>query len=152
MLLEKTLESPLDSKEIASVHPKRNQSWIFIGRSDAEAETPVLWPRDSKSWLIWKDPDARQNWRQEEKGSTEDEMTGWHHRLQGTWVWVNSGSWWWTGIPVVLQSMESQRVRQDWTTELNWTDKPILPSTIKSYSLGIPICLSLFLNYSPGQN
>ena len=80
-LLEKTLESPLDSKEIQPVHPKENQSWIFSGRIDAEA--PVLWPPDGKNWLIWKDPDAEKYWRQEEKGTTEDETVGWHHRLDG---------------------------------------------------------------------
>ena len=79
----RTLESPLDYKEIQPVHPKGNQSWIFIGRTDAEAETPILWPPDAKSWLIWKDPDAGKDWRQEEKGTTEDEMVGWHHRLNG---------------------------------------------------------------------
>ena len=80
---EKTLESPLDSKEIKPVHPKRNQFWIFIGRTDAEAETPILWPPDAENWLIGKDPDAGKDWRQEEKGMTEDEMVGWHHRLNG---------------------------------------------------------------------
>ena len=83
MLLEKTLESPLDSKEIQPVHPKGNQSWIFIGMTDAEAETPILWPSDAKNWLIWKDPDAGNDWRWEEKGMTEDEMVAWHHRLDG---------------------------------------------------------------------
>ena len=78
-----TLESPLDCKEIKPVNPKRNQSWIFIGRADAEAETPILGPPDAKSWLIWKDPDAGKDWRWEEKGMTEDEMVGWHHRLNG---------------------------------------------------------------------
>ena len=82
VVLEKTLESPLDSKEIQSVHPKRNQSWIFIGRTDAEDKTPILWPPDGKNWLIGKDPDAEKDWRQEEKGTT-DEMVGWHHRLNG---------------------------------------------------------------------
>ena len=76
MVLEKTLESPLDSKEIKPVNPKRNQSWIFIGRIDAVAETPVLWPSDVKSWLIGKDPDAGSDWEQEEKGTTEDEIAG----------------------------------------------------------------------------
>ena len=80
---EKTLEGPLDCKEIQPVHPKGNQSWIFIGRTDAEAETPILWPSDMKNWLIWKDPDAGKDWRQEEKGTTEDEMVGWHHRFSG---------------------------------------------------------------------
>ena len=76
-------ESPMDSKEIQSVHPKGNQSWIFIGRTDAGAETPILWPPHVKSWLIGKDPDAGKDWRQEEKGTTEDEMVGWHHQLDG---------------------------------------------------------------------
>ena len=83
VVLEKTLESPLDCKEIQPVHPKGNQSWIFIGRTDAEVETPVLWPPDAKSWLIWKDPDAGKDWGQEEKGTTEDEIVGWPHRLNG---------------------------------------------------------------------
>ena len=79
----KTLESPLDCKEIQPVHPKGNQSWVFIGRTDAEAETPVFWPPDVKNWVIVKDPDAGKDWGQEEKGTTEDEMVGWHHRLNG---------------------------------------------------------------------
>ena len=83
VVLEKILESPLHSKEIQPVHPKGDQSWVFVGRTDVEAETPVLWPPDVKSWLIWKDPDAGKDWRQEEKGTTEDEMVGWHHRLNG---------------------------------------------------------------------
>ena len=76
VVLEKTLESPLDRKEIQLVHPKGDQSWVFIGRTDVEAETPILWPHDEKSWLIWKDPDAGKDWRREEKGMTEDEMVG----------------------------------------------------------------------------
>ena len=83
VVLEKTLESPLDCKEIQPVHPKGNQSWLFIGRTDTEAETPVLWPPDVKNWLIGKDPDAGKDWRQEEKGMTEDEMVEWHHWLDG---------------------------------------------------------------------
>ena len=83
VVLEKTLESPLDSKEIQPVHPKEDQSWIFIGRTDAEAETPILWPPDTKSWITGKDPDAEKDWRQEEKGTTEDEMVAWHHQLNG---------------------------------------------------------------------
>ena len=79
VVLEKTLESPLDCKEIKLVNPKGNQPWIFIGRSDAEAETPILWPPDGKNWLIGKDPDAGKDWRQEEKQATEDKMPGWHH-------------------------------------------------------------------------
>ena len=83
VVLEKTLESPLDCKEIQLVHPKENQSWMFIGRTDAEAEVPILWPPDGKNWLIGKDPDAGKDWRQEEKGTTENVMVGWHHRLDG---------------------------------------------------------------------
>ena len=81
VVLEKTLESPLDCKEIQPVHPKVNQSWIFIGRTDVEAETPILCPPDAKNWVIWKDSYAGKDWRQEEKGKREDEMVGWHHRL-----------------------------------------------------------------------
>ena len=83
VVLEKTLESPLDCKEIKLVNTKGNQSWIFIGRTDAAAETPILWPPDANSWFIGKDPDAGKNWRQEEKGMTEGEIVGWHHQLDG---------------------------------------------------------------------
>ena len=83
MVLEKTLESPLDCKEIQPVHPKGDQSWVFIGRSDTEAETPIFWPTAVKSRLIGKDSDAERDWGQEEKGTTEDEMAGWHHQLDG---------------------------------------------------------------------
>ena len=89
VVLEKTLESPLDCKEIKPVHPKGNQSWIFIGRTDAQAETPVLWRPDEKNWLPGKDPDAVKDWRQEQKGTTEDEMVRWHHQLNGhEFEWV----------------------------------------------------------------
>ena len=83
VVLDKTFESPLDCTEIQPVHPKGDQSWIFIGRNDIEAETPILRPPDAKSWLIGKDPDAGKDWKWEEKGTTEDEMVGWHHRLNG---------------------------------------------------------------------
>ena len=83
MVVEKTLENPSDGKEIQSVHPKGDQSWVFIGRTDAEAEIPIFWPLDAKSWLIGKGPDAGRDWGQEEKGLTEDETVGWHHRLDG---------------------------------------------------------------------
>ena len=83
MVLEKTLESPLDCKEIQPVHSKGDQSWVFIGRTNVEAETPILWPPDVKNWLTGKDPDAGKDWRQEETGTTEDEMAGWHHQLNG---------------------------------------------------------------------
>ena len=83
MMLERTLESPLDSKEIQPVHPKGNESWIFIGKIDAETETPIIWPPDANSWLIGKDPDAGKDWSWEEKGTPEDEMAGWHHQING---------------------------------------------------------------------
>ena len=81
VVLEKTLESPLDGKEVKLVSPKGNQSWTFIGRTDAEAEIPILWPLDVENWLIWKDPDVGKDWRWEEKGMIEDKMVGWHHQL-----------------------------------------------------------------------
>ena len=81
VVLEKTLESPLDCKEIQPVHPEGNQSWIFIGRTDVEAETPILWSPDGKNWLIWKNPDAGKDWRWEKKGMTENEIVVWHHQL-----------------------------------------------------------------------
>ena len=117
VVLEKTFESPLDCKEIQPVHPKGAQSWVFIGRTDVEAETPVLWPPHVKSWLIWKDPDAGRDWGQEEKGTT-----GWDGCMASptrwTWVWVDSGRWWWTGRSGMLWFMGSQRVGHNWVTEL----------------------------------
>ena len=128
VVLEKTLESPLDCKEIQPVNLKRNQSWIFIGRTDAEVETPIFRSPDTKTWLIGKDPDAGKDWRWEEKGMTKDKMFGWHHWLDDVIenAWVFSGSWWWTGKPGMLQSMGSQRVGHDWVTELNWTENTFL--------------------------
>ena len=121
VVLEKTLESPLDCKETQPVYPKGNQSWIFIRRTDAEAETPILWSPDSKNWLTRKDPDAGKNWRREEKGATG--WDGWTASLtRWTWVWVSSGTWWWTGKPGILQSMGSKRVGHDWATELSWAE------------------------------
>ena len=118
VVLEKTLESLLDCKEIKPVNPKENQSWIFTGRTDAKAETPILWPPDAKNWLIGKVPDAGKD----EEGD-DREWDGWTASL--TWwtrVWVNSGSWWWTGRPSVLRFMGSQRVGHDWATDLIWSD------------------------------
>ena len=117
VVLEKTLESPLYCKEIQPINPKWNQPWIFIGNTDAEA--PKLWPLDTKSRLIGKDPDAGKDWRQEEKGTTEDEMVGWHHWPNGH-EFEQARNWWWTGKPGVLQSIGSQRISHDWATELNW--------------------------------
>ena len=124
VVLEKTLESPLDCKEIKPVNPKGNQSWIFIGKTDAEAEILILWPPDSKSWLIGKDPDAGKDWMQEEKGTTEDEMVGWHHRLNGHefgWTqWVGDG-------PGGLVCCGSWGCNDSDTAEwLNWTELHIL--------------------------
>ena len=107
--------------EIQPVHSKGDQPWDFFGRNDAKAETPVVWPPHAKSWLIGKHFDAGRVWGQEEKGTTEDETAGWH-ASPTRWIWVNSGSWWWTGRPGVLQFMGSQRVVHDWATELNWTE------------------------------
>ena len=95
-------ESPLDCKEILPVHPKGNQFWIFIGSTDAEAEASILWPPDAKSRLMRKDPDAGKDWRQEEKGTMEDEVVRWYHRLNGHEFELSSGSWWFTGKPGML--------------------------------------------------
>ena len=118
VVLEKTLESLLDSKEIQSVYLKGNQSWIFIGRADAEAEMPTLWPPDGKNWLTRKDPESGKEWRWEEKGTTEDKRLDGITDAMKSWVWVSSGSLPWTGKPGFLQSMGSQRARHDW---VNWS-------------------------------
>ena len=121
VVLEKTLESPLDCKEIQPVHPKGDQSWVFIERTDVEAETPILWPPGAKSWLM-KRPWC---WERLKAGGEGDDRgwDGWMASLtQWTWVWVSSRSRWWIGKPGVLQSVRLQRVRHDWATELNWTE------------------------------
>ena len=133
VVLEKTLESPLD-KEMKPVNCKGDQSWTLIARTDAEAEILMLWPPDAKNWLIRKDPDAGKDWRQEEKGMTEEEMVGWHHQLNGHEFRINSGSWWWTGRPGVVWFMGSQRVGHDWATELNSLHRDI--SYMKSWFIG----------------
>ena len=120
VVLEKTFESPLDCKEIQRVHLRENKFWIFIGRTDAEAETPILWPPDAKSWLIWKDPDAGKDWWQEEKGTTEDEMVWWYHQLDG------HGFGWTPGVGdgqeglVCCGSRDCKEL--DTTERLNWTE------------------------------
>ena len=106
------LESPLNCKEIQTVYPKGHQSWIFIGRIDAKAETPILGPPDAKKWLIWKDPDAGKDWRQ------ENEMVGWHHWLNGYEFELHSRSWWWT----VTCCCQWGRKESDTTERLNWTE------------------------------
>ena len=120
VVLEKSLESPLDSKEIQPVNPKGNQSWILIGRSDAAAETPVFWPPDVKNWFIEKDPDAGQDWGQEEKGTTEDEMAGWHHWLDGRESERTPGVGDGQGGLACCDSWG--RKQSDTTERLNWTD------------------------------
>ena len=138
-LNRKTLESPLDCKEIQPVHPKGNQSWIFIGKTDAEAETPILWPPDVKSWLIWKAPDAGKDWKQE-KGKTEDEMIGWRHRLNGHEFeqarGVGDGQ---GGLVCCSPYGHKESDRTEW---LNWTDWE-LQTPISS--LGTPDFLSTSL-------
>ena len=120
VVFKKTLESCLECKEIQPVHPKGDQSWVFIGKTNAKAETPVLWPPHVKSWLIGKDSDAGRDWGQEEKQTTEDEMAGWHHRLDGR------ESEWTPGVVVRQAGLAccdswGRRVGHDWVTELNWT-------------------------------
>ena len=120
VVMEKTLESPLDCKEIQSVHPKGNQSWILIGRTDAEAETPIFWPSDGKNWLIGKAPNAGKDWRQEEKGTIVDKMVGWHYQLarhefeQALGVGEGQGS-------LVCCSQQGHK-ESDMTEGLNWTE------------------------------
>ena len=115
LVLEKTLDSSLDCKEIQPVHPKGNKSWIFTGRTNAEAETPILWPPDTKNWLIGKNPDAGKDKRQEEKGMTEDERVGWHHQLDGQELVMDREAW----HGAVHGVTNSQTRLSDWT-ELNW--------------------------------
>ena len=146
VVLEKTLESPLDCKEIKPVNPKGNQSWVFIGRTDAEGETLILWPPDVKSWLIEKDPDAGKDWRQEEKGTTEDETVGWHHRLSGhEFGWtlgVGDGQ----GGLACCGSWGCKEL--DMTKRLNWTEQRLrnnfnIPSHL-SDSFGYKLKVKLF--------
>ena len=127
MVLEKTLESPLDCKEIQPVHPKGNQSWVFIGRTDVEAEAPIFWPPDVKNWFTGKDPDAGKDWRREEKGMTEDEMVGWHHWLNGHEFEQTSGDSEGQGSPAAVHGVVKSRARLS-----NWTE---LSSLFKCRSL-----------------
>ena len=139
--VEEDSESPLDYKEIQPVHPKGNQSWIFIESTDAKAETPILWPPDTKNWLIGKDPDAGKL-----KAGGEEDDEGWDGGMPSLtwwmWVWASSKLWW-PGKPSVLQSMGSQTVGHSWATELHWSVNVLI-------SLGIGICCSfpdeLFVN------
>ena len=117
VVLEKTPESPLDSEEIKPVNPKENESWIFIGKTDTEAETPILWPPHAKRQVIGKDPDAGKDWRQEKKGTSEDEMVEWHHKLNRHEFEQAPGDVWRTGKPGMLHSLGWQRVGHNWATE-----------------------------------
>ena len=152
VVLEKTLESPLDCKEIQPVHPKGDQSGVFIGKTDAEAETPILWPPHAKCWLIGKDPDAGRDWGQEENGTAEDEMAVWHHRLDGLSVskfWelvMNREAW----RAVIHEVTKSRTGLSDWT-ELNWSElaciSPILFFNFlcSEFQVSRPVSLSLSL-------
>ena len=147
--LEKTLESPLDCKEMSPVYTRCNQSWIFIGRTDDD--TPIFWPTDAKNWLSGKDPDAEKDWRQEEKGMTEND--GWMASpTWWTWVWASSESWWWTGRPGVLQFTGLQEVSHNWATELNWRaqNSQEKKNTQKrlQYCLSATSLLNIFVNLS----
>ena len=135
MVLEKTLENPLDCKDIQPVHPKGDQGWVLIGRTDAEAETPILWPPDEKSWLTGKDPVARKDWGREEKGTTEDEMAGWHHRLDGH-------RFGWT--PELVLDREAWRaaahgVIKSRTQLSNWTE--LIPNVLSLVLYLLALCL-----------
>ena len=124
VVLKKTLESPMDFKEIQPVHPKADQSWVLIGMTDIEAETPILWPPDAKSWLIGKDPDAGKDWGQEEKGMTEDEMVGWHHRLNGHGFGWTPGAGDEQGGLACCSSWGHKE--SDTTEQLNWTELNVI--------------------------
>ena len=124
VVLEKTLESPLDCKEIQPVHPKGDQPWVFIGRTDVEAETQILWPPDVKNWLIGKDPHAAKDWGQEEKGMTEDEMVGWHHQLNGHEFEQAPGVGDRQGSLVCCSPWGHKEL--DMTEQLNWTELYLL--------------------------
>ena len=147
VVLEKTLESPLDCKEIELVHSKGDLSWVFVGRTDAEAETPILWPPDAKSWLIGKDSDAGRDWGQEEKGTTEDEMAGRHH-------WLNGDDFGWT--PGVgdgqggLACCDSWGYKEsDMTERLNWTELKhflTLLTLLLTVSFLLPVTVWVFLS------
>ena len=153
LVLENTLESPLDYKEIQPIYPKGNQSWIFIGRTDAEAEAPILWPPDAKKWLIGKDPDAEKNWRWE-KGITEDEMVGWHHQLDGHEFEQTSGVGDGRGGLVCCNPWDHKE--SDTIEQLNWTELmlyarfPELNHLIKTSSSPLiniyPFCLMVIFD------
>ena len=150
VVLEKTLESPLDCKEIQPVRPKGDQSWVFIGRTDAEAETPILWPPDAKSWLIGKDPDAGKDWRQEGKGMTEVKMVGWHHRLNG------HGFGWTPGVGDGQGGLACcgswGHKESDTTEQLNWTEHHCFYLNVLSAHLLASLSLLLLIYWELSES
>ena len=136
VVLENTLDNPLDCKKIQTVHPKGNQSWIFIGRTDAEAETPILWPPDVNNWLIRKDPDAGKDWRQEKKGMTEDETVGWYYWLSGhEFEQATDGQ---GSLACCSQSLVLQRVGYKWATELMRINSGVIINVASLNTLALP--------------
>ena len=146
VVLEKTLESTLECKEIQPVHPKGDQSWVFSGRNDAEAETPVLWPPHAKSWLIGKESDARRDWGQEEKGATEDERTGWHHWLDGCEFEWTLGFGNGQGGLVCCDSWGPKA--SDMTERLNWADGNLTTQVLLKHVLPNNLRVNLVVLYS----
>ena len=158
VVLEKTLESPLDCKKIQPVHPEGDQSWVFIGSTESEAETPNFWPPDTKSWLIWKDPYTGKDWGQEEKGTTEDEMVGWHHWPNGHglgWTpWVGDGQ---RGLACCSSCGRKESNTTEWLnwTELNWTEfalihRPNIPGSYAILLFMVPDFTSLPITSTTG--
>ena len=146
-MLEKTPESPLDCKEIQLVHPEGDKSWVFIGRTDVEAETPIFWPPHAKSWLAGKDPDAERDWGQEEKGTTEDDMVGWHHRLDG------HGFGWTPGVGDghggLVCCGSWGRKESDMTEQMNWTELTRWTFVGKVISLLLNMLSRLVITFLP---
>ena len=146
VVLEKTLESPLDCNEIKPVNPKGNESWIFIEGTDAESATPILRPPDEKSWLIGKDTDAGKDWRQEQKGMTEDRMAGWHHWLNGhefeqAQEMVKNREAWWVAVHGVTKNQTRLR---DWTKTTRWEPSilPLWSTVFLAYKWGMAVATS----------
>ena len=143
--LEKSLESPLDCKEVQPVYPKGDKSWVFIGRTDAKTETPILWPPFEKSWLIGKDSDAGRDWGQEEKGTTEDEMAGWHHRLNGhKFGWTPGDG---DGQGGLAWCNSWGRKESDTTEQLNWTELKFMKIIFQIYQ-----CFNIYEQYNSKMN